>query len=115
MNTEVARALVIESGQTKYTPALELNEDTIVSLQVLAVSQFGASTIGLTGALQESTNLVDWTHIPTSTTTVLTLAPGLKHRRVDGVVSGYIRVQFDNAGPGKCIVRAQLSTTSAPA
>ncbi len=115
MNTEVARALVVESGQRKYTPALELNEDTIVSLQVLAVSQFGASTIGLTGALQESANLVDWTHIPGSTTTTLTIAPGLRRKRVDGVVSGYLRVQFDNTGPGKCIVRAQLSTTTAPA
>lgn len=113
--SQIARALVVDSGETKYTPAPELNEDTIVNLQVLAVSQFGASTIGLTGAPQQSTNLVDWMHIPGSTTTVRTLAPGLKRRRVNGVVSGYIRVQFDNTGPGNFIVRSQLATTTSPA
>jgi hypothetical protein len=113
--SQVARALVVDFGETKYTPAPELNEDTIVNLQVLAVSQFGASTIGLTGGPQRSTNLVGWTHIPGSTATVLTLAPGLKRKRVDGVVSGYIRVQFDNTGPGNFIVRSQLATTTAPA
>ena len=115
MNAEVAKALAVESGQTRYTPAIELHDDTIVSLQVLAVSQSGASAIGLTGSPQESTNLTEWRDNTGGTTSVITVAPGLKRKAVAGLKSGYIRVRFDNTGPGRCILRSRVSTTTAPA
>ena len=114
MNAEVARALVVQSGSIRYTPAFALGDDTIVSLQLLAVSQTGGATIGLTASLQESTNLSEWADVAGSTTTVLTVAPGIRRSTVTGLISGYGRVRFDNAGPAACIVRSRVSTTTAP-
>lgn len=112
---QIPRALVADSDETTYTPTPGLDADTFVNLQALADNPSGTSTIGPNGALQESTNLVDWTQIPGSTTTVLTVEPEPKHERDDGGVSGYIRVKFDNTGTGECIVRVRFSTMSAPA
>lgn len=110
MPHELARQLVLSA--TAHTPAFEVTtENSIIRVDVTALSQQSGSSVSLLTYLEGSDDLQNWTDLAGASSTVTT-APSVSFKEWTGFYSRYARVRFENTG-ATCVIAATAAQSKA--